>query len=216
MSELSVDVVAGAVRAIPVPATTVNASILQGNSYLMGWSFRDAGPVASPSAEGSVTSPAAGATIASTTAIPMGEYTINWTVSLAGTVAAADANNFGLYVNSTLVETSVNLGAAGEYPQPPVTYNIPQGATVSVKVLALGTVGAIYTAAFALTPISITDNAFELYDGSQLLGEGSMPTGGASSQSFAPLGIRVYTGINLVMISGAIQGTVNALFEKAR
>lgn len=215
MTDITVEVVAGAVRAIPVPATTVNVTILPGNSYLMGWSFRDAGPIASPAAEGSVTSPAAGTIIASTLAVPFGEYGINWTVSLAGTVAAADANNFGLYVNSTLVATSVNLGAVGEYPQPEVTVNIPQGATVSVKNIALATVGAIYTAEFAITPLSIIDNVFELYDGSQLLAEGSMPTGGASSTSFAPDGIKVYTGINLVMISGTIQGTVTARYEKA-
>lgn len=106
---------------------------------------------ASTTTEGSVTSPAAGATITSQ-ALAAGTYTVSWSVQLSGTLAAADANNFGLYNGATLVATSLNTATAGTYPQPTVTVVIPGGgATLAIKAIALGTVGAVYTAQLTQT-----------------------------------------------------------------
>jgi hypothetical protein len=59
--------------------------------------------------------------------IPAGTYTVNWTVTLSGTVGAGDANNFALAIGSTVLAISVNAGAAGTYVQAPVTFTSPGG-----------------------------------------------------------------------------------------
>lgn len=62
-----------------------------------------------------------------------GPVTINWTVTLAGTVGASDVNNFVLFLPGAglpgnVLATSVNPGVAGSYPQAPVTVTVPAGA----------------------------------------------------------------------------------------
>lgn len=81
-----------------------------------------------------------------------GTYTVNWAVQLSGTVLAGDANNFGLYNGDALIATSVNEAAAGTYTQSQVSdVAIPAGgATLAIKNVAAGTVGAVYTALLAL------------------------------------------------------------------
>lgn len=95
---------------------------------------------------GTQTSPGAGTLIATTGAAQGGVTVVNWSVSLAGTLAAADTNNFGLYNGATLIATSLNSPAAGTYPQPPITSNNPFGNAFNVKAIGAGTVGAIYGA----------------------------------------------------------------------
>ena len=95
---------------------------------------------------GTQTSPTAGTVIATTGGIPGGIAVINWSVSLAGTLAAADTNNFGLYNGATLIATSLNSPVAGTYNQPPVTSNNPFGNGFSVKAIGAATAGAIYGA----------------------------------------------------------------------
>lgn len=98
---------------------------------------------------GAVSAPAALSNILLDT-VPAGTYIVPWTVILAGTVGAGDANNFGLYANGTLVATSVNSGAAGTYPQLPVLVTV-NGTTNDLKVLSgnnAGTAGSQYSASF--------------------------------------------------------------------
>lgn len=95
---------------------------------------------------GSVTSPAA-FTIFDTVSVTPGTYTVNWTVTLAGTVGAPEANNFGLVLGSgpTLAAPSVNTGAVGTYPQAPVTFTVTRNDTITIKSWAnAATAGAIY------------------------------------------------------------------------
>ena len=87
---------------------------------------------------GSVPNPVLGNAFAVANVQP-GSFTINWTVTLAGTLGANDANNFQLYIASgghgTLIAQSVNASAAGSYPQTPVVVNnVPQGAIVYIAV----------------------------------------------------------------------------------
>lgn len=116
-----------------------------------------AGSPASASNTGSQTSPAAGAVIASI-ALAAGTYIVTWTAQLAGTIGAPELNNFGLFNGATQIETSMNLAAAGNYPQQPTmgfTVVIPAGgATLAVKAIILGTVGAVYTAQVNATPVA--------------------------------------------------------------
>lgn len=108
---------------------------------------------ASTTTVGSVTSPAADAIITSQ-ALAAGTYTVGWTVQLSGTLAAGDANNFVMESNAVQVAQSLNSAAAGTYVQPPVTVVIPAGgATVEIEALAIGTVGAVYSAVMTVTPV---------------------------------------------------------------
>jgi hypothetical protein len=96
----------------------------------------------------SVTSPTTFQNIVFISSVTPGTYTVNWTVTLAGTIAAAEANNFQLYNGSTVVATSVNAAAAGTYPQAPVTFTVTSGVP-DIKVLsgaATPTTGAVYGA----------------------------------------------------------------------
>lgn len=113
-------------------------------------------------AEGSQTSPAAGTTIASVLVGP-GTYSVSWEVSLGGTVAAADANNFQL-TDGTKSLTSVNPAAAGgPYPQETEVF-VEAGAiaTIAVKNIALATTGAIYSAQMVVTPVVTAGTPFTL------------------------------------------------------
>jgi hypothetical protein len=101
-----------------------------------------------PYSAGSVTSPAAFANILFLNVTP-GTYTVSWTVTLAGTLSAADVNNFGLYNGTTFVAGSINPASPGTYPQAPVTFTVTGGAP-DIKILSAGntpTTGAVYGAA---------------------------------------------------------------------
>lgn len=113
------------------------------------------GSAASVTAQGSVTSPAATAAITATPAVPAGVYMVNWTVGLAGTLAAGDANNMRLFAAGSPVVNAIDPPVAGTYPQAPVTVVIPAGGgSIGVQAIAAGSVGAIYSAQITATPVS--------------------------------------------------------------
>ena len=98
------------------------------------------------SGTGSVTSPGT-FQIFLTIPVSPGTYTISWTVTLSGTLAAADANNFGITLGSgpTIAAPSVNAGAAGTYPQKPVTFSVAAPDTLTLKSWSsTPTTGAVY------------------------------------------------------------------------
>jgi hypothetical protein len=100
-----------------------------------------------PYSSGTVTSPGTFTNILFMNVTP-GTYTFAWTVTLAGTLSSADANNFGLYNGTTFVAGSVNGAGPGVYPQAPVTMTVTGGAP-DIKILSAGntpTTGAIYGA----------------------------------------------------------------------
>lgn len=109
-------------------------------------------------AEGSVTSPAANATIAQITAANLtpGTYLVNWEVDLDGTPGAGDVNNFKLSgASSGLSLISVNDGVVGHYVQDQVQITIPatNASALSIKAIAAGTAGAIYSGQISLVPV---------------------------------------------------------------
>ena len=110
----------------------------QGQAVIGGWA----------QASGSATAPTAFQTLVTITPNEGGLYTIQWTVTLAGTPGAGDANNFRLVQTNPLLflAESVNAGAAGTYPQAAVTAAIPAGAQLIISAgPGNGTAGAVYT-----------------------------------------------------------------------
>lgn len=111
---------------------------------------------ASHQAEGSVTSPAAGATVVSL-ALPSGGWSLAWLVQVSGTVGAPEVDNFQLVSGTTVLDTSINGNTVGQpYQQQPSQVQIPiGGATVLVRANVLGTVGAVYAAQLVATPANL-------------------------------------------------------------
>jgi hypothetical protein len=115
--------------------------------------------------EGSVTSPAAGATIASVPAasLPAGEYIIGVNLNLAGTVAqAVDANNLEIVFGAT-TEILDNTIAAGPQPFGPYTMQTAGGNVLSVKAIGAATAGAIYSATVTAAAV-LQQNEFTFPD----------------------------------------------------
>lgn len=125
-------------------------------------------PVQAPNShqsEGSVTTPGALAAVTSLV-LPSGGWTLSWQVQLAGTPAAADANNFGLYAGTAQVLESVNAGAVGgPWQQETVQVQVPVGgATYAVKSISAGTAGAIYSAQLVASPANVMQLQVQLPD----------------------------------------------------
>lgn len=51
MASLSIEIAAGSVEALPVPATTVDTGVVSADVYLYGWSFRESTGAAVAAAE---------------------------------------------------------------------------------------------------------------------------------------------------------------------
>jgi hypothetical protein len=120
------------------PVQGVPLQPANGQATIAGWA----------AVSGTFTGPGAFQTIIQTPAtIPAGTYTISWSVSLSGTLGAADANNMRLVANgATFLAESVNPDTAGTYPQAPVTHTFT-GAGGQLSITAgptTGTAGAVY------------------------------------------------------------------------
>lgn len=216
MSVLEVEVSAGRIRAIPVIAPASGYVVLAGPAELMGWSFRESGAETGLSTEGQVVSPGAGTVVAQLATVPVGVYTISWEVELIGAAAAADANNFGLYAGATLLSTSLNAGAAGQYPQTPVQYSLTSAQTLAVKAIGAGTVGVTYAAQLDTSPVTAGQSVLELQDGNQPLAEISAGIAGSLSQWFGPEGITIANVIKCNPVIGQMTGAVFVRFGRAR
>jgi hypothetical protein len=122
------------------------------------------GQIPAASATGSATSPSTFQILA-TVAIPAGATSVTWSVTLAGTVSSADANNFAVRVQggATLAQ-SVNAGAAGTYAQTPIAVTGP--VTLQLETWSSApTAGSVYSGTAAAANGSLT-----LSDGPQGLG----------------------------------------------
>lgn len=93
---------------------------------------------------GSIGSPGAFATVVQVTVAVPGTYTVAWTVSLAGTLGAGDANNMVLFKNSTLLATAVCPAVAGSYPQAAQAVTFAAGDTIGIGTVGAGTAGSTY------------------------------------------------------------------------
>ena len=115
--------------------------------------------------DASVTSPAAGATIASI-ALTQGTWTIAWGVRSSGTTGAGDSNNMQLNLpGGVSLAADVPAGGNNLSQQNAVTVEVPAaGVTITVTAIALATVGAIYTAQVTATPGEATSGYAPLPD----------------------------------------------------
>lgn len=213
-AELDITVVTDQIRGVPVPVTAVDVTPIQGPCTLFGWSLREASGELALEASGSVTSPGATTTIATTASLPAGTYQVAWTVELAGTLAAADANNFQLVDSAGVVVGSVNGSGAGVYPQGAVQVTTTVAGAVLVRSNAAGTVGAIYSAQVEVTP-SLTPAAIvELQDTGQPLGESAMAAQGFNTEVMPGSGLHVTGQVKVHVISGTVTGVLYVRFDK--
>jgi len=213
MSSVDVEVAAGRVRAIPLPVTAVDVTLINGPVVLAGWSIREASGDIPRDAEGSVTSPAALAVIATLTGLAGGTYRVHWTISLAGTLAAGDANNFELTDTSGNVVQSVNLAVAGNYPQPDAVITVPSNGTITIEALAIGTVASVYSAELSIEPTITDEVVAEIRDGNNVIACIGLGTGGADTEYFGPFGLMPLNQITVHLVSGTLVGAVFALYD---
>lgn len=208
MTEIDIEISTGRVVTVPVPITAVDVTPVNGSCKLYGWSFRDASGDTTQQAENSVTSPGAGAAIVSITGLATGTYDVSWTVALQGAAAAADANNFQLRNGVTVVEGSVNPGAAGVYPQVNARIVVPAGGTVSVNAIAAGTLGVVYLAQIEVAITLIPNAVCELLDAGNVLGVMAMPAGEANTEWLDEPGVHVQNQVRVHLISGTVRGCI--------
>lgn len=214
MGEIELIVAAGPVRAIPIPVTAADIVAINGPCQLCGWSLREASGEANFNTSGSVTSPAALGTICGTAVLAAGTYQVDWSVQLAGTVAVGDANNFQLVFGPTGVVISENQGAVGDYPQQQVEFTLATAGIIKIIALAIGTVGAIYTAQMTGIPTTIADAVVEIQDGNNPLGEVSESGNGVDTRWFGGDGMWVRNRINVHVIQGTVTGALYARYQK--
>lgn len=213
-ADLSIDVTVGQVRGIPVPVTSADQVLLTGPGRLYGWSLREASGDISQAVEGSAAAPAAGATIATLTVAQAGIYTVAWSVELAGAVAAADANNFGLYQNGILRLQSLNPAVVGAYPQPGIQLTVAAGDVIAIKAIGAATAGTTYSASESVIPANTVNAVVELQDGGQPLAEIGIPVGGTENRWMGPVGVNISNQVKLHLVSGTVVGVVYAGFER--
>lgn len=204
----------GEVRAIPVPVTSTDLTLLTGDGFLCGWSLREASGDISAYNEGSVVAPAAGATIVTLTGIPAGTYTVEIVTSLQGAAAAGDANNFKLTPSTGNAVVLPNPGAAGNFPQEEIQVTLGAAGTLTITAVAIGTAGVTYSATISITPINVPTAVIEFQDGNNPIGESEMTVAGVDTQWFGNYGMLIYNQIKLHVVSGTVTGAVYARFSR--
>lgn len=205
---VDIDITTGGITHIAVPVTSADFAIPGFFPTLYGWSLREASSAVPADVSGSVVAPGAGATIATTAALAAGTYDVAWEVGLQGAAAAADANNFQLFAGATLLETSVNPGAAGEYAQLTARVTIPAATAISVKALGAGTAAVTYSATITATPDQFIGFTAELQDEGDPCGEPNADFQESSTAWFGPQGVNLNGALKLHVITGTVTGTI--------
>lgn len=205
---MGTDLTGHGTRAVTVPATTAPNSVtpISAPCRLVGWSLI-AGNIAPGAKKGSVTSPAAGATVVTLGTVPAGEYTVNWSVELSGTLAAAEQDNFQLNVVGLLTVGSINEPTANVFTQPSEVIVVPAGgATVKINAINLGTVGAVYAA--TITLFQQAGYQATIFDSGQDIGHSAPPPGQSDTQLLTEKGVYVSVGLTVTVINGTVSGVL--------
>lgn len=168
----------GAQRIEPLPATAYRGRIT--GVPLTGGQAQ--GTIPAGTASGSATSPGSFNILATLVITQPGPVTVSWSVTLAGTVGAADANNFAIRVQSgPMLRQSVNAGADGTYPQASFTVTGP--VTLQLETWSSApTAGSTYSGT-----MSVTGQALTLSVGPQGLGTTWYPAQVTLSTTTGPL-----------------------------
>jgi lipoprotein signal peptidase len=141
------------------------------------------------------------------TNLPAGDYAVTWTVELAGTLGAPEANNFQLLNGVTVVLASDNQAVAGIYNQPGVVITVPNNGSVSIQAIALGTVGAVYRAQLVVSLLA-GGAIGNVLDGGQVVGVVSTGQDGVDVQWMGDDGIYIGTSVAVLASIGKLSGCV--------
>lgn len=183
-----------------------NTRMLGGPLRLCGWSFTGTGASNPQTVDQSAAAPGAGATIASLS-LGNGQYQVEWTLELTGTPGAADVDNVQLFIGSTLIATSVNLGAVGNYAQEEVNAAVSFGPLILAwKAIGAAAVGSVYKV--EANVISLTQQTGTIFDGSQPVGYLSMAPQGTDKEWMDDEGVQIDTHISVQTTLGSIQGVL--------
>lgn len=212
MTEIEIDVESGEMIPLSIPLTSTDVRVISAPAYLCGWSLREASGDLAAQLEGNLLSPGGGAVIATSAALPAGNYDVQWTVELTGTAAAADGNNFRLFAGGVNKVASVNQGAAGVYVQPTERITLAAPGTIQIQSGGAGTVGVTYSVSVSIVPADFPDAVVEIQDGGNPIAEVGIPVSDDSSRSFGRHGMKVRSDITLHIVSGTITGAVYARY----
>lgn len=211
MPGIEIEVATGGIVPLVVPPTTVDFTVMPGGGALCGWSLRDIIGTQVGETSGTVTSPGAGATIASLAAPTAGTYKVTWTVALEGTPGVGDANNFQLLAGATLVATSINPGVQGNYIQVAAEVTVATGTTFFVKSVAAGTVGVTYAAQFEISTVGEGQSIVEIIDTPNVLAVVDFTTFRSNTEFLTDDGIVVSSGLVLHVVTGGVKGAIYAI-----
>lgn len=187
-------------------AAAAASALINGPARLLGWSLQ-AGEQ-SAEAMGTVTSPAAFATIAATGTLPQGRYRVTVVVSLAGTLAqATDANNMRLSASgSTFVANLPVVIAAGDQAFGPFDVEITAaaGGVIAVAAVNAGSVGSIYSGEVTANQ----DAQGTITDAGQVVAVWAAPSGEASNQWLGDEGVYIGSDVQVHVAQGDVSGVV--------
>ena len=213
MTELDVEVSLGGAIPVPVLDTSTGQKIANGKCSLAGWSLRTVATQTSVETQGQANAPAANTAIA-TLLVPAGEWVITWTVMVGGTVGAPEINNFELLQNAVLVVGSENGNSVDlPYSQMAVTISVPAGGqNVTINNVLLATVGSVYFAELAASPVGGVAIA-EITSGSNVVAEIALAVGQADTRWFGSGGIEMPSDLTLAVRNGSMRGAVYVRLE---
>lgn len=173
---------------------------------MCGWSFNDGAIGQGLTVDQSAAAPGAGATIASIS-LGNGAYQVEWTLEITGTPGAGDVDNVQVTVAATVVATSVNLGAVGDYPQEEFTAQVVFGPlTLAWKAIGAATAGSTYKIEANITPLANAGGTIN--DGAQAVGFIGMPPGGSQTVWLEGRGVQLDTQISVQTTLGTLQGVL--------
>jgi hypothetical protein len=119
----------------------------------------------SVSGHGSVAAPGANTAIVSVVGARSGQYLVEWSVEVSGTLAAGTDNDNMQIVNGTdPVLVAEYPAVAGAYPQQPEVITLIAGTNPSIKSIGAATAGSTYTASLLLIPQQAEAGLVELPD----------------------------------------------------
>jgi hypothetical protein len=196
--------------AIPVTVSAAQsaagARLIQGPARLAGWSLWNPSGITQSLYFGQVTTPGAGATIATTPALAAGEYRVTLRISYEGTPAASDNNNMQWLVSGVVQQQlEIHGGSGANAAYGPFDVSVGASGTISVQAIGAGTAGAVYAAQIEIEPAAAIAT---LLDGAQVIGIADFAAGNADTHHLGKEGVRIDTELSILSSVGAIAGVV--------
>lgn len=112
-----------------------------------------------------VAAPGAGATIVFVSAIPPGNYLVQWTVEVSGTLAAGtDNDNVRLTTSGGVSERAIYPAVAGTYPQQSFETDSQTLGNFVASAIGAATAGSTYAVSVSASPLSGIGAQLELPD----------------------------------------------------